>query len=204
MEENNLTKLTNLTQPFDGSSATPISDQMEAKLQSQCGLPRTRRRMLDSVQRVASPPARALDGSLARGEVEFVVGGAKVVVEVERQPRPRGGAQGYWRCPRCDRRCCSLFVIGIGSLLCRKCAGLDYRSRHVLHPALTKAAKLRKRIGAQPGVLSKLPKRRPHWRRDYWARTVAQLAEAERVLVDMLNATVRAAERQKARADERR
>jgi len=69
---------------------------------------------------------------------------------------------------------------------------------------MTKAVKIRKRLGAAPGVLSKLPKRPPHWRRDYWARTVAQLAEAERVLVDMLNATVRAAKRQKARADERR
>ncbi|HMF27392.1 MAG TPA: hypothetical protein VKE42_01385, partial [Candidatus Cybelea sp.] len=63
---------------------------------------------------------------------------------------------------------------------------------------------IRKRLGAAPGVLSALPKRPPHWRRDYWVRTLRELAAAESVLVEMLSATVRAAKRQKSKIDGKR
>jgi hypothetical protein len=180
---------------------------METTLQSSTGPPRTRRRFVDAVQKIAAPPARALDGSVARGEVRLVVGGVEVVVEIERRARPYGGCQGYWLCPVCGRRCCALFIVEntpAGSpVACRLCAGLDYRSRHVLNPALIRAAKLRRKLGAAPGLLSALPKRPPRWRRDYWARKVRDLAAAESVIADLLGATVRAAKRQKARLDGR-
>ena len=58
----------------------------------------------------------------------LVVGGVEQPVEVERQERPRGGAQGYWRCPACDRLCCALYVVE-NALACRLCHRLTYRSR---------------------------------------------------------------------------
>jgi hypothetical protein len=187
---------------------------METTLQSSCGPPRGHKRMLDAVQKIGPPPARSPLGTLARGEVELIVGGTKVSLAVERQERPRGGWQVYWRAPCCDRRCCALFVVAnapanapAGSALtCRKCfpGGLTYRSQHTLHPALIRAAKLRRKLGAAPGLLSRLPPRPRHWRSDYWTRTVADLAAAEAVIADLLGATVRAAKRQKARLDGRR
>src|SRR5215831_5568775 len=176
---------------------------MDASLQASNGPPRTARRMIDSVQRIGSPLARALDGTLAREAMVLSVGGEQIEVEVERQERPRGGCQGYWHCPRCDRRCCHLYVLH-GAVACRLCHGpLDYRSRHTLHPALIKAAKIRRRIGAGH-VLSAIPKRPPRWRRDYWERLIRELAANERVIADMLGATLRAVKRQKARLDGRR
>src|SRR5262245_7518731 len=178
---------------------------MEANLQPQPGSPRTRRRMIDTAQKVTAPPARALDGSLARETLTLVVGGVEVEVVVERQLRPCGGAIGYWLCPVCSRRCCHLFVVANASasspVVCRKCfpGGLTYRSQHTLNPALIKAAKIRRKLGAAPGLLSRLPPRPPHWRRDYWQREVTKLAAVERVIAEMLGATVRAAKRQKAR-----
>src|SRR5262245_24748654 len=188
---------------------------MEAALRWS-GPPRTKRRFVDAVQKIGPPPARALDGTLARETLTLVIDGVEQPVEVERQARRYGGAQGYWRCPVCDRRCCHLFVVGnaptkrvstlltpVGSpVACRLCAGpLDYRSRHVLHPALIRAAKLRRKLGAAPGLLSRLPPRPPHWRSDYWARTLADLAAAERVIAELLGATLREVKRRKARLD---
>jgi len=172
---------------------------MDARLIASNGPPRTRQQMIDGVQRIARAPFTAL----AREEVRVVVDGVELLVMVERQERPRGGWQVYWRAPCCDRRCCHLYVLG-GALACRVCLGLDYRSRHVLHPALIKAAKIRKRLGAAPGVLSKLPKRPAHWRRDYWARTLAELAAAEGVILELLGATMREVKRRKARLDDGR
>jgi len=89
---------------------------------------------------------------------------------------------------------------------CRLCfpGGLTYRSQHTLNPALIKAAKIRKRLGAAPGLLSAIPKRPPRWRRDYWARYVRELRMHERVISDMLDATLRAVKRQRVRLDDGR
>jgi len=176
---------------------------MEASLQASNGPSRTRKRFVDAVQRIGPPLARGSLGDLARERVQFVVGGVEVGVEVERQPRPNGGAIGYWRCPHCDRRCCALFIVS-GVLRCRKCHSLTYRSQHTLNPALTRAAKLRRKLGAAFGLLSRIPPRPPHWRRDYWARTLADLAAAESVIGELLGATLREVKRRKARIDGRR
>src|SRR5262249_45267980 len=139
-----------------------------------------------------------------------VVGGIEVEVEVERQGRPRGGAQGFWRCPVCDRRGSVLFVVAdapAGSPVAfRKgfFGGVGYRSRHGLHLALIKGADIRKSLSGAAGVLSAWPKRPPHWRRDYWQRSLRDLAAAERVIAELLSATLREAKRQKARLDGQR
>src|SRR5215471_16995414 len=169
---------------------------MDARLIASNGPPRTRQQMIDGVQRIARAPFTAL----AREEVRVVIDGVEILVMVERQERPGGGWQVYWRCPGCDRRCCHLYVLN-STLACRLCLSLDYPSRHVLHPALIRAAKLRRRIGAAPGVLSKLPPRPRHWRSDYWARTLAELAAAESVIAELLGATLRAVKRRKVKFD---
>src|SRR5262249_51894511 len=68
-------------------------------------------------------------------------------------------------------------------------------SRHVLHPAVIRAAKLRRKLGAAPGLLGKVPRKPRHWRPDYWARMVAELFEAERVLAARLHDTLKQVQR---------
>src|SRR5262249_30204634 len=111
-----------------------------------------------------------------------------------------GGDKACGRALCGDRRCCALFIVS-GVLRCRKCHSLTYRSQHTLNPALTRAAKLRRKLGAASGLLSRIPPRPPHWRRDYWARTLADLAAAESVIGELLGATLRKVKRRKARFD---
>src|SRR5215471_15396006 len=158
------------------------------------GRPRTTKRMVEDAQKVAPPPSCPL----AREAVTLLVGGFEQVVEIVRQPRHLGGTQAFWLCPKCSTLRAHLYVLA-GELGCRACLHLDYRSRHVLHPALTRAAKLRRKLGAAPGVLSKLPPRPPHWRSDYWARTLAELAAAENVIAELLGATLREVKRRRGR-----
>ena len=66
---------------------------------------------------------------------------------------------------------------------------------------MTKAAKLRRKLGAGPGLLSAIPKRPPRWRRDHWTRMVRELQLHERMITEILSATIRAAQRQKAKFD---
>jgi hypothetical protein len=130
--------------------------------------------------------------------VTFRVDGTLQLVEVVRQERRLGGTQGYWVCPRCGALRQHLYVLD-GALLCRVCGKLDYRSRHVLHPAVTRAAKLRRKLGAAPGLLSPIPRKPPHWSPVYYRRLVDELVATERVLRDMLGDTIRALERRKGR-----
>jgi hypothetical protein len=85
-----------------------------------------------------------------------------------------------------------------GVLACRVCLGLDYRSRHVPR-AVARAAKLRRKLGAAPGLLSPLPRKPRHWSPVHYRRLIGELVATERVLAEMLGATVRALERRKGR-----
>jgi hypothetical protein len=91
-----------------------------------------------------------------------------------------------------------LYVVA-GVLACRVCHGLDYRSRHTLHPAVIRAAKLRRRLSAAPGLLSPIPRKPKHWSPVYYRRLIDELIATERVLREMLRGTVRALERRKGR-----
>jgi len=163
------------------------------------GRPRTTKRMVEDAQKVAPPPS----GPLAREAVSLLVGGFEQVVEIVRQPRHLGGTQAFWLCPKCSALRAHLYVLA-GELGCRACLHLDYRSRHVLHPALTRAARLRRKLGAAPGVLSALPPKPPCWSRAYYARLVGELLQAESVIAEMLSGTIRALERRKGRLHGRR
>jgi hypothetical protein len=148
--------------------------------------------MLETVPGVAAPR----HAGLARETVTVVIDGVEQLVEIVRQPRHLGGTQGYWCCPQCSALRSHLYVLD-GTLLCRVCGKLDYRSRHVLHPAVLRVAKLRKRLNAPPGLLSPLPRKPPRWRWAYWARMVAELAVLEAALAAQLHATVLAVERRR-------
>ena len=165
-------------------------------------------RFVEDTPKVLAPPARALDGTLAREAIVLRVGDVEQVeVEVERQARPRGGAQGYWRCPEpsCGRRCCALFIVecdGRPSLRCRKCARVDYKVRHVSRncPAVFRAGKIRQRLGAQVGMLSPLPPRPRHnMQAARYDRLARALAEQEAIVSQALGGIVRALKRRKGR-----
>jgi hypothetical protein len=153
----------------------------------------TPRRHVENSQRVAAPPHRGV----AREEITLRVDGVGQVLEVVREDRING-TQGYWLCPKCETLRSHLYVVA-GVLACRVCHGLDYRSRHVLHPAVTRAAKLRRKLGAAPGLLSPLPRKPRHWSPVYYRRLVAELIATERVLREMLGGTIRALERRNGR-----
>jgi hypothetical protein len=143
-------------------------------------------RLVENTQRVAAPPHRGV----ARETVTVVVDGVEQELEVVRQDRINGGQQAYWSCPRCGVLRSHLYVCD-GALACRCCHGLDYRSRHVLHRALIRAAKLRRKLGAAPGLLAPLPPRPRRWRRDYYARLIAELVAAEASIAARLRDTVK-------------
>jgi hypothetical protein len=160
---------------------------------------RTFHRLVEETQKLASPPASSSFGRVAREEIRLVVGGVEVTIEVERRELPGGGAQAFWRCPRCDRLRYDLYIVD-GALACRVCHGLDYRSRHMLHPAVVKAAKLRQRLGAEPGMLGRLPPRPKHNKKaERYDRLVLALAKEEATLMRMLDGIVSALKRRKGR-----
>jgi hypothetical protein len=142
--------------------------------------------------------AAPLHAGVAREAVTLLVDGVEQVIEVVREPRHLGGTQAYWLCPQCEARRDHLYWHQ-GALLCRACHKLDYRSRHV--PAVVaRAAKLRRKLGAAPGLLSALPPRpRNVWAAARYDRLARGLAVAESVIAAMLGATIRALERRKGR-----
>jgi hypothetical protein len=152
------------------------------------------RRWVENTQKIAAPP----HAGLAREAVTFLIDGVEQVVEIERQERINGGQQAYWTCPRCGVRRSHLYVLN-GSLLCRgaDCGRVDHKSRYVPR-AVARAAKLRRKLGAAPGLLS--PVRKPrHWSPVHYRRLVDELIATERVLAAMLRGTVAALERRNGR-----
>src|SRR5262249_37782667 len=147
------------------------------------GHPRTLKPLVENAQRVAAPPHRGL----ARETVTLLVDGVPQPLEVVRQDRIHG-QQAYWNCPTCAALREAVYLRN-GVLQCRCCHRLQYRSRVLQkHRAALRAAKLRRKLGALPGLLSPLPVRPRHWRRDYWARSLAELAVFEAVIAAELHA----------------
>ena len=73
-------------------------------------------------------------GGLRGSEVTVAVNGHEQVIQIEmewafgvgRKQRLRP----WFRCSSCDRRCRTLHERSGTSLVCRRCSGYDYRSRH--------------------------------------------------------------------------
>jgi hypothetical protein len=73
-----------------------------------------------------------------------------------------------------------------GEIACRQCLGLSYACKHTRNTAALRARKLRRRLGGLPGLLSPIPPRPRHWRRDDWARAIAELVAVEATLAERL------------------
>jgi len=143
--------------------------------------------MVETTQKVAAPP----HAGLARESLTLRVDGAEQVVEVVRQERFLGGTQAYWVCSRCGALRSHLYVVA-GALACRVCHQL--KSSRV-PPVVARAARLRRRLGAQPGLFSPLPRKPRHWSPVYYRRLIGELLETERMIAAMLRGTVAALER---------
>ena len=148
------------------------------------GRPRKPRATVETTPRIASPPSRGV----AREEVHVVVDGAPQELEIIRQERIHG-QEAFWLCPRCGSARWHLYVHS-GEIGCRVCLGLSYACKHTRNTAAIRARKLRRRLGGLPGLLSPIPPRPRHWRRDYWARAIAELIAVENVLAARLAAMV--------------
>src|SRR5262245_34435219 len=148
------------------------------------GRPRRPRATVETTPRVASPPHKGL----AREEVRVVIDGVPQTLEIVRQDRIHG-QEAYWRCPTCGELRWHLYVHN-GEIGCRVCLGLSYTCRHTYNTAAMRARKLRRRLGGLPGLLSPIPPRPRHWRRDHYARAIAELVAVEATLAARLHAMV--------------
>ena len=132
----------------------------------------------------ASPPHRGL----AREEVRVLVEGIEQELEIVRQERING-QEAFWLCPRCSKPRLHLYLHN-NEIACRECLALSYRCRTTRNRAALRVMRLRRKLGGLPSLLAPLPSRPKHWRRDYWARTLAELIVAESVLAARLRAMV--------------
>ena len=144
------------------------------------GRPRKPRATVETTPRIASPPSRGV----AREEVHVVVDGAPQELEIIRQERIHG-QEAYWVCSRCGELRWHLYVRN-SEIACRVCFGLSYACKRHHNAAVNRARKLRRRLGGLPGLLSPIPLRPRHWRRDHYARVIAELVAVEATLAARL------------------
>jgi hypothetical protein len=100
-------------------------------------------------------------------------------VALARVPKPFGGEQTYFRCPRCSRRVATL-ALGRQYFRCRSCVGAAYASSQegASDRAMRRANKLKRRLGAEPGLESWYT-RPKHMRHRTFARIDARIQAAE-------------------------
>jgi hypothetical protein len=105
-------------------------------------------------------------------------------IAITRLPRNFGGEQTYFRCPRCSRRTTEL-ALGRGHFACRICQGLVHRTSQQgpTDRAMSRASKLKKRLGAEPG-LDSFYVRPKHMRQKTFERIDAQIRAAEAEVLD--------------------
>jgi hypothetical protein len=97
-----------------------------------------------------------------------------------------GGARPWFRCDGCGRRAAKLYLgAGEPAFACRLCHRLAYRSQseQPATRAITKARKLRERLGGGPSVLDPLPGKPPRMHRwTYFRVSAAAIRAQERAL----------------------
>jgi hypothetical protein len=100
-------------------------------------------------------------------------------VELARVTKPFGGTQTYFRCPRCSRRVTTL-ALGQRYFRCRICVGAAYGSSQEssVDRAMRRANKLKRRLGAEPGLDSWYT-RPKHMRRRAFEAIDARIQAAE-------------------------
>jgi hypothetical protein len=123
---------------------------------------------------------------LARHTPNILVNGNPVLVTWDEQGRP------WFACGRCGRRVKHTYL---DELVCRRCAGLDYASRHIHRsvPGVHRVMRWRRMIGIDPHPFAPIPKRKRHHTR--YHRIVAQIRAEESKLVGHLSGVTRDLER---------
>jgi hypothetical protein len=100
-----------------------------------------------------------------------------------------GGARPWFRCDGCGGRAAVLYL-AIGSVFaCRRCLGRAYRSQSetAANRSITKARKLRVRLGGGPSVLDPYPERPPRMHRRTYYRLLfkAIVAQERSIALDL-------------------
>lgn len=100
-------------------------------------------------------------------------------VFLARVSKPFGGSQAYFLCPRCNRRVIAL-ALGQRYFRCRTCVGAAYASSQEgpTDRAMRKANKLKRRLGADPG-LDSFYRRPKHMRQRTFEAIDARIQAAE-------------------------
>jgi hypothetical protein len=100
-------------------------------------------------------------------------------IRLARTPKPFGGAQAFLVCPKCGRRVIEL-AMGRERFRCRICLGLVHASsqQSATDRAMRKANKLKKRLGAAPG-LDSYYQRPKNMRKTTFERIDARIRAAE-------------------------
>jgi hypothetical protein len=165
------------------------------------GLPRHRRARMAAGRAAALRPRFLLlvvTAGQAAGRVDVAPRGDALVLQF----RARGTAQeqhirltstrctfgfrSWFRCNGCARRAAKLYLgHGDTAFACRACHDLAYASQSETpaHRAITKAQKLRVRLGGSPSLLDPLPRRPPRMhRRTYYRLAGKAIAAQERLL----------------------
>ena len=76
-------------------------------------------------------------------------------------------------------------------IACRVCLGLSYACKRHHNAVVNRARKLRRKLGGSGKLLSPIPPRPRHWRRDHYARAIAELVAVEATLAARLRDMVR-------------
>jgi hypothetical protein len=93
-----------------------------------------------------------------------------------------GGRRPWFLCA-CGRRAAKLYQYGAPVFACRQCCGLAYRSQQEIprHRAISRAQKLRMRLGGSANLLEPFPKKpRGMYRRTYYRLSARAMAAQER------------------------
>ena len=114
---------------------------------------------------------------LARHAPNILINGSPVLVTWDEQGRP------WFECSRCSRRVRHIYL---DEFVCRRCAGLDYASRHIHRsvPGVHRVMRWRRMIGIDPHPFAPIPKRKRHHTR--YHRIVARILLEERALLGHL------------------
>ena len=123
---------------------------------------------------------------LARHTPNILVNGNPVLVTWDEQGRP------WFECGRCSRRVRHIYL---DELVCRRCAGLDYASRHIHRsvPGVHRVMRWRRMIRIDPHPFAPIPKRKRHHTR--YHRIVARILLEERALLGHLQTVTHDLER---------
>src|SRR5262249_9653813 len=118
-------------------------------------------------------------GSLPAGPwPEISIGEQRLEIAFD-EPMP-GCPRAWFVCPKCEARCRHIYLAQVS---CRRCAGLDWASRHRARsvPGFHRAMLLRRRIRPGPPLSPPPPPKPRHWVRFH--RIAAEICALERRLL---------------------